>query len=409
MLHFYLILAWRNLWRNKRRTFITMFAIFFSIFFALMMRSMQLGSYGSMIENTVGRYTGHIQVHKNGYWDSRSFEDLFFDEDESILKKIQANTEISLVAPRLESFMLAAGDHKSRATLVVGFNPEIDKHLSNVPKFISEGRYFNASDSNAVVISNGLAEYLNLHPGDTLIALGQGYHGISSNAAFPIIGIAKLSSPELNRASVFLPIQTAQYLFGAENGLTSYSILVDNPSKFKEIAHKLTNELQNPDLEIMDWQVLMPELIQAIEVDSSSGQIMLFVLYLVVGFGIFGTVLMMISERKFELGVMLALGTGRKYIGTLLCVELFILTLLGSVIALGFTYPILWYLYLNPIPLTGEMAEMMLNYGMEPIIPFAASFEVMYSPISVIYILIGLISFYPIRYAFRLNPIEAMK
>ncbi len=153
----------------------------------------------------------------------------------------------------------------------------------------------------------------------------------------------------------------------------------------------------------------MPELVQAIEVDNSSGQVMLFILYLVVGFGIFGTVLMMVSERKYEFGVMLSLGTARKIIAYLLCIELFILTLLASLFSLILAYPILWYLYLNPIPLTGEMAEMMLNYGLEPVLPFSASLEVMFSPISVIYLLIGAISLYPIRFAFRLNPIEAMK
>ncbi len=235
MVRFYVMLAWRNLWRNKRRTYITLFAIHFAIFFALMMRSMQLGSYESMIQNTVARYTGHIQVHKFGFWESRSFDDLFFDKDQNILQILKKHTEIEHLAPRLETFVLAAGDQKTRASLTIGLDPELDKELSGVYQNIVTGRYFSAIDSNAVILSEGLATYLNLSVGDSLIMLGQGYHGVSANAALPIVGIVRLGSPELNRASVYIPLKTAHYVFGAEHGLSSYSLLL----KIQPIFHRL--------------------------------------------------------------------------------------------------------------------------------------------------------------------------
>ena len=110
MTSFYLLLAWRNLWRNKRRTLITVFAVFFAIVFSMLMRSMQFGSYENMVQNIVGRYTGHIQIHKTGFWDSRSFDDLFFDQDSSILNRIESSSSQIQIVPRLESFILAAND-----------------------------------------------------------------------------------------------------------------------------------------------------------------------------------------------------------------------------------------------------------------------------------------------------------
>lgn len=64
-------LARRNIWRNKRRTLITAASIFFAVFFAVIMRSMQLGTYAEMIKNVVSSYTGHIQIHKKGYWNDK--------------------------------------------------------------------------------------------------------------------------------------------------------------------------------------------------------------------------------------------------------------------------------------------------------------------------------------------------
>ena len=54
-------IARRNIWRNKRRSLITIASITFAVLLACVMRSMQLGSYERMIENTARFYTGYIQ------------------------------------------------------------------------------------------------------------------------------------------------------------------------------------------------------------------------------------------------------------------------------------------------------------------------------------------------------------
>ena len=44
------------------------------------------------------------------------------------------------------------------------------------------------------------------------------------------------------------------------------------------------------------------------DADNKSGGVMVAILYLVIAFGIFGTVLMMTVERKREFGVLVAIG-----------------------------------------------------------------------------------------------------
>ncbi len=77
----YLNLAWRNIWRNKRRTIITMLSIIVAVFLASVMRSMQEGQYTDMIENTVGTFTGYIQVHATAYWDDKTLDNTFVATD----------------------------------------------------------------------------------------------------------------------------------------------------------------------------------------------------------------------------------------------------------------------------------------------------------------------------------------
>jgi lipoprotein-releasing system permease protein len=70
-------LAWRNLWRNRRRTFIAISSIVFSVLLASWMRSMQEGSYDSMIDNVVKFYSGYLQVQDTAYWNERTLDNSF--------------------------------------------------------------------------------------------------------------------------------------------------------------------------------------------------------------------------------------------------------------------------------------------------------------------------------------------
>ena len=83
-------LAWRNIWRNKKRSIITITAIVIAVFLAVVMRSLQLGVYDNMIQNIVGSYSGHIQIHSNGYWEEQTIDNAF-EYNDSLIDKIFAS------------------------------------------------------------------------------------------------------------------------------------------------------------------------------------------------------------------------------------------------------------------------------------------------------------------------------
>ena len=100
-------MAWRNIWRNKRRTIITIVSIAFAVILSSIMRSMQLGSYERMIDNSVRFYTGYIQVHKLGYWDEQVLDNAFYPP-RGLQEQIESLDGVEAAVPRLESFALAS-------------------------------------------------------------------------------------------------------------------------------------------------------------------------------------------------------------------------------------------------------------------------------------------------------------
>lgn len=403
----YIKLAWRNIWRNKRRTIITMMSVVMAVMLSSVMSSMQEGLYVQMIDNTVGSFSGHLQVQEKGYNDKPTLDNSF-EADSTVLSKIASRKEVATVIPRLDSYVLAAGKERSKAAMVVGIDVEKEKKLSKPDQKIIAGKYLDANDERSILVAQGLADYLKVSLGDTLILLGQGFHGMSAASAYPISGIMKFGLPDMNKNLAYLPIQTAQDFYGAYGRLTAAVILLKDPAQVHTVADNIRPNLTT-NLVVLTWQTLMPELVQAIQADRGSGYILFLILYMVVGFGIFGTVLMMTAERKFEFGVMLAIGTARLRIAGMLIYEMVFITVMGAIFGMLTSLPIILYFNKFPLEFTGATAKAVEEYGMEPFFRFAVEPSILLNQGMIILVITLVISLYPLWHMHKLKPVEAMR
>jgi len=403
----YLKLAWRNIWRNKRRTMITVASVFFALCLALIMRSMQVGSYGHMANGIVEAFTGSLQVHKFGYWDDPTLDNIFPHKME-INQKIESLDNVKAVIPRLESFALASTGEQTKGIMVVGIDPEKELELTHPDRKLVEGVYFDGSP-DGVLVSSRLADFLNLSLNDTLTLLSSGYHGASAAGIFPVIGIVKMPNPAMDRRIVFMTLPYAQDFYGAKDMLSSLVLNLNDSDELENTKNELAALLDENFYEIMDWKEMNPELVQQIQSDQSGGYIMLGMLYLIIGFGVLGTLIMMTTERRKEFGVMIAVGMQKRRLGIILAIEMFLMGIVGVVSGIIGSLPVIGYLVKNPIRFSGEYAELFEVYGFEPIMP--AEFDVSYFiGQSVIVVLIfSLAIIYPIHSVMRLKEIKALR
>lgn len=160
---------------------------------------------------------------------------------------------------------------------------------------------------------------------------------------------------------------------------------------------------------VLGWQSLVPELVQAIEADRGSAMILMLILYMVVGFGIFGTILMMTAERKFEFGVMIAIGTARIKMAAMLILEMIFITFMGTALGLIFSLPVMYYFNFNPLEFSGEAALAIEEYGMEPFVQFSTDPAILMQQGMIILVITLLIGLYPLLHMRKLKPVEAMR
>lgn len=401
-------IAWRNIWRNKRRTLITSGSVFFAIILAVIMRSSTDGVYEGMIKNVVTFSSGYIQVHQKGYWEERSVENTMKVNNE-MLSRFKEQQGVTQCTSRLESFALGSGGGKTKGIAFIGIEPAKEQEVNGLANKITKGSYLLSDQDNGIVLGEGLANYFKIKPGDSLVLISQGYHAASAAAIFPVRGILSLGSPQLNDNLAYMTLGKAQQFLSADSLCTSISFYLTDVKDLDPVANALRLKFSNLPIEVMTWKEMMPEMDQFITADKSGHLIIIGILYLVISFGLYSTVLMMTYERRHEFGILIAIGMKKSKLVTLVFIETMFVTFFGALLAMCVSFGLILYFVFNPVHFTGKLKEVYEQFGIEPIINMSLSPSIFYYQALIIFLLALAVTAYPSLKILKLKPIEAMR
>jgi ABC-type lipoprotein release transport system permease subunit len=270
--------------------------------------------------------------------------------------------------------------------------------------------YFSENDSTGAVIGTGLANYLRVSVGDTLVLIGQGYHGTSAAGKYVIRGIIRLPTPDIDNRIVYIPVSVAQELFAAPGMVTSAVLrLVNNDDRdVMQTGDRLNKILEKP-LMIRTWHELNALLINQMEADNRSGMIMIGILYLVIAFGIFGTVLMMLAERKREFGMLISIGMRKGKVAKVISLEMLLIGFLGVITGAVASLPLVFYGNIHPLRFTGDIGKMYSDYGFEPVMPTMLPDAYYLWQIVIVLIILLIAIIFSVRRIFRINVTNALR
>ena len=371
------------------------------------MRSANTGIYEHMVHNVVSFSSGYIQVHQKGYWNEQSIDNSF-EEDKNLDLLLSNQKAVTAFVPRLESFALASSLSKTKGVLVLGIDPEKENNITRLREKVVEGQYIKSTD-NSLLLSEGLAASLGLHIGDTIVLLSQGYHGASAAGKYPVKGIVHFGSPELNKRLVSMPLKLMQKMYDAESRISTISLMMNEGADMTEIKRKLISDADTSRYEIMDWKQMMPELDQIIEGDTAGDYIAIGILYMVIAFGVFGTILMMTRERLHEFGILMAVGMKKHLLGIVVMMESFFIAFIATLAGMLSALPVILWFKAHPIRFTGEIKKIYDTYGMEAIVPLSNRLNVFTEQAAIVFLISVLLSFYAAQKIYTIKAIDAIR
>jgi len=401
-------LAWRNLWRNKRRTLITTLAVMFATLLSIAMRGIQLGVYEENISHAVNVFSGFIQLQAHGFQENPSLHRSFV-LDEKLRSTLTNDSDIKGYAPRIYADGLVSFGNNALGAALFGIVPDYERRVATLASRIHSGRFLSSDTSNEVVLGYKLLDNLKATIGDTIVILAQGFDGTLGNQRFTIVGSVKTGSQEFDGMAVFAGLSQLQQLLVMDHRIHVVALSLGNLYQIDNVASRLASSIDTSTIAILPWQEVMPDLKQSIELDNISGIIFLGILIVVVAFGILNTVLMSVTERFREFGILLSLGMPQRKLTTVVFMETILITLLGVAIGNLLAWGVNYYLIIHPIQFTGDYAAMMEEYGFLPMMRSSLHFSSFMNTTLSILVIALVSTIYPLYRTYRLEPLKGIR
>ncbi|MFO0599751.1 MAG: FtsX-like permease family protein [Myxococcaceae bacterium] len=328
-------MAWRNVWRNARRSLITMTALGIGVGGLVGLYSYREVANEAIIGDITRGLMGHLQVHALGYQEAPSIS-LVVQDPQLVEAAVQGKIPGAKAERRVLGAGLAGSGEHSAPVMVLGVQPGATALYTLV----------SGADLGAprqVLIGKDLATDLKVGLGGELVLVSQAADGSVANDRYTVAGTFVSSSGEMDSNAVAMRLEDAQGFFGLGDAV--HQVVVRLPVDREDVmpeVHALRSALDVKTLEALAWSEMLPEIKDSIDRKRKSQAVMDFIVFLIVGLGVFNAMSMSVFERTREFGVLAALGTRPRRLLTMVVLESLWQGLLAFVVGVGLAAAVLY-------------------------------------------------------------------
>ena len=403
-------LAFKNLFRHRLRTVVSIGAIAFSVMVVVFARGYVTGLVDSVTSDHIQYDSGHIKVVQEEYLRQQRLLPLNYPVDGvgEVIFKLQAIDDVAMVIPRLKfGAMVSTGDEL--VTLSGwGVNPDQELAFTNIEDHLVEGRMVQPGKLE-VVMGTKLLDKIDRRVGDKVTIVFNTAFNSLSGVTFQIVGRLHSGLKLLNEAVFLLPLDEAQRLLYMDDQVTELLLVTSDLSRIEEILPKVKTLLAEDGRYLALGYRETSDLIPFMDLAKLIYNQLYIFLVLLACVIVVNTMIMIVTERTKEIGMMSALGLEGKGIMQLFLIEGGIMGLLGSLIGA-----------LAGSLVTGYFAEVGLDFtqamaGVDADIAFSAIIYPASSVGNTVFafvlgvLIVTLACLIPARRAARLEPTVAMR
>ena len=423
-------ISWKNIWRSRMRSIIVMTAVAIGMIGGIFASAVFKGMSEKRTEQAIKYEVSHLQIHHPDYYENEDIN-LTIPDARGVLDSLKNYPGIQSVSNRLEVSVMIKSSATGTGIKLLGIQPEHEKNVTaihesvydslqvaeklNVPEneigqFLKDscGTYFKPDTRyKQIVIGEKLAEQLKVDVKSKVVVNLQTAEGELTGGVFRVVGIYRINNSQFENTMAFVKRDDLGSLTGL-NGSEAHEIAVrlKKGNDLKPVKEEI--ESQFPDVNVMTWKELQPELGMMTEWMNVMLYVIMVIILLALGFGIVNTMLMVVMERVKELGMLMAIGMNRVRVFSMIMLETILLSLTGGVIGMGVAS--LLVNYFGRVGINLELFSKGFEaIGFSPVLYPQIGLE-FYFTITLLIILTAILaSIYPAVKALKLNPAEALR
>ncbi|MCS7231073.1 MAG: FtsX-like permease family protein [Elusimicrobiota bacterium] len=415
-------IVFRNIKRNKRRTLLAVISVSLAVMFVVILQGLVDGMVENIIKNSTKNETGHIRITSKEYLrniQSPSLQHLIYNPQEVInyiLSDKNLSKQIKLVTERIKFFVILRYQNFNKTALCIAGDIEKEKELLMLNKSIIEGEYLTKKSAKKgnrvyreVIIGEKLAKIMNLKVGDTFSLMLQRVDFSIKIPSFYVRGIFKTGLNMLDENVFMMNIEDAKDLLNTDDAICEILLMLKKYHKAEELTEHINQLLSKKKeyeyLIASDWK----ETSGFVKMINQAVGIYDFLYIAVTFLGSFiitNIILMIVLERRREIGILKSMGFKKFHILFLFTLEGTILGTIGSIFG-----AILGTIINIPLSIYGIDFSSMgsMNYPMDNVIRWSINLTSILLAVILGVVVSSIMSILPSRYAAKMKPVDALK
>lgn len=409
---FYLAkLAFRNINRNRRRSILAFTSVALAIAFITFFRGFAGGMLGSIVKNSTKNESGHIQITTQAFADKARFSPVTenIDDPARIIEAIRDDPEISgrlkLIAERVTFGVLLSNQGHNKTAVALAGDPEIEKNLLLLQNSLREGGRYIEGERETIVGAK-VADALKLTVGDTLKVMTSGADYALHLRKFAVVGIFETGLNVLDDRFFQIPLADAKKLLRMGDDAQKIIVMLNNYRDADPVAARIDRLVGDSTIDVASWS----ERGEWASMVAFAGVIYNYIYFFVAFLGAFiitNIMMMVVLERRKEIGIIKSMGISRTGVLLLFLFEGTALGLVGSIVGLIIGLGVNIYFAVNGLDMTAMMGS--FNFPMDNVVYFDISVASIINVLAIGVIVSAIVSVLPSWRASRMNAVDAIK
>ena len=281
---------------------------------------------------------GHAQVHKLSFMDRRDAltAEHLLQPDQPLLANLSQSPAVAAISRRINFEGLVNGPSKSIYGLFRGvdYRSEVDVSPGLKTLTISSKSFSEILQSGQAIVGRGLSETLDLKVGDRVSITTHTIAGSSNGIDLVIGGIINHPIRAISRRLVILELQQAQSILGTGNSVTELAVRLKPSVDQKIWVESHEAKLKSAGLDLSGWWALDPLITKIEEIWSTLTGVVTLLLLVAAGLSILNIFLMVVGERRIEIGTLIAIGARRRDIRRMVAAEAVLTGIIGAAVGI---------------------------------------------------------------------------
>jgi len=198
----------------------------------------------------------------------------------------------------------------------------------------------------ALLLGRELARSLGVAPGDHVTVISpQGAMTavglVPKMRRFLVAGWVEVGMYEYDASLAYTSLALAQEFAGLGDRVTGVEVKLANPFDAKEVGRIIAARLKGPYW-IRDWMDMNRNLFAALQLEKLALFVIVTIIVLVAAFAIIGHLVLLVAEKRKEIGILKAMGAGAGSIGAVFLVAGMLIGVGGTLAGSAFGLLLIW-------------------------------------------------------------------